>query len=78
MIGYNNIALLSQKTFFIVKKCSSSVSVLTLSSSINSTDINVNDLTSDEYYFAFSDPTTSSSHPGWPLRNYLIALLFYW
>lgn len=30
------------------------------------------------FYLAFSDPSTSSSHPGWPLRNLLALVIHHW
>lgn len=30
------------------------------------------------FYLAFSDPSTSASHPGWPLRNLLAVVVHHW
>ncbi|XP_075554444.1 autophagy-related 7 [Dermacentor variabilis] len=30
------------------------------------------------FYLAFSDPSTSASHPGWPLRNLLALVVHHW
>lgn len=35
-------------------------------------------LIGSEFYLAFSDPSTSTSHPGWPLRNILALVVDHW
>lgn len=71
---YNNISSITQKNFFVVKiQADNSVNILTLESVLH------HEKQSDlkNVYFAFSDPSTSVLHPGWPLRNYLALILYY-
>lgn len=35
-------------------------------------------LVGSRFYVAFSDPSTSTSHPGWPLRNLLALVIHHW
>lgn len=35
-------------------------------------------LIGSKFYLAFSDPSTSTSHPGWPLRNLLALIVYHW
>lgn len=61
-----------QKSFFIINKTGDDeIEVLKLES-LNSLSELI------DGYFAFSDPTMSENNPGWPLRNYLIALMYHW
>lgn len=56
-----------QKPFFVITKTAGQINVETLPNRLKS---NSNETT----YFAFSDPSTNSEHPGWPLRNYIAFL----
>ncbi|XP_041349975.1 ubiquitin-like modifier-activating enzyme ATG7 [Gigantopelta aegis] len=45
---------------------------------ISKTDQLIEKSKQDELYFAFADPCTLESHPGWPLRNFLALISYKW
>ncbi|KAF5281621.1 hypothetical protein FQR65_LT02941 [Abscondita terminalis] len=69
--GYSSLEV-KQKPFFIVNNTKSILEVQTLTA-IKDLDASTN---FEEYYFAFSDPSVSLDHPGWPVRNYIAFLLY--
>lgn len=77
--AYNDITNINQKSFFIVKKdVNNKLNVLPLSAVINLTNRYDNVPNYEELYFAFADPSKSESYPGWPMRNYMVFLLYCW
>lgn len=56
-----------QKPFFVITKTTEQINVETLQDGLKSNSI-------ETKYYGFSDPSTNSEHPGWPLRNYIILL----
>lgn len=60
---------ISEKPFFVICKGESGISLNTIGPSLTTSE------TQGELYFTFSDPSTSPSYPGWPLRNYILFIL---
>ena len=67
---------MKNQTFYLVKY-KSGIEVHRLNSKIFPDNTN-NMNNYDDYLFAFADPSRMESNPGWPLRNYIMFLLYNW
>lgn len=75
---YSSLTEISTKQFFFVKKENNKVIILNAESTIKSEpNDNLKDFDLNSFYFAFADSSTNE-YAGWPLRNYLLFLLYYW
>ncbi|XP_018335644.1 ubiquitin-like modifier-activating enzyme ATG7 [Agrilus planipennis] len=65
----------NQKQFFLIKRSDLKVQTLNSCFSIKTKEnILINE---DDYFFCFSDPCMTDTYAGWPLRNYILFLLYY-
>lgn len=69
-----------KRTFFILRRAADALDYLQLTDKIdaNRTDDNFADDDLAEYYFCFSDPSTSDENAAWPLRLFLLAVTHLW
>lgn len=72
----------AQRTFFVVHKSGSGIVYHRLGDVIDKQPAAAKDFFADrnidEIYFCFSDPSCSTTAAGWPARNFLAMLAYFW
>lgn len=68
------------RTFFILRRTDEKLEYFKLTDKIDASrkDDNFSGDDPTEFYFCFSDPSTSDENAGWPLRLFLLAITHLW